>query len=205
MKMNSENEKIIEADSNGEKQTLEKKTNLETSGGPLLVGWEAEIRLFPDFEYVKDVVEWLLERSEKNGVWNWDHVTLNEALVNNGLMEEVRFYMRPKTRSLLAVWTPGKQMVGHPSIVHGGAIAFAFDESFGILFASLGLGPGFTAHLDVDFRKPFAAGTSACLEAHVDRIDRRKVFLKGKLRNGPEGEIYAEGSALFVVAKKNNE
>eukprot|EP00897_Mesotaenium_endlicherianum_P007728 jgi/Mesen1/6984/ME000364S06161 len=193
---------------NGEEERREKTLAVTSRGSSIEISesqpeWEIDLRSRQDLEYAPDIIQYLLSRSESAEAWKWDHVTLKEALVGRGMMDTVRFYMHQDKPALTSVWTLGKDMVGHPKIVHGGAIAFAFDESFGILFASLNLGPGFTANLNVDYRKPFPAQHAGCLVAEVDTRDRRKVFLKAVLRDGPEGVLYAEAKALFIVAKKD--
>lgn len=164
--------------------------------------WERELRSDPSLEFAPDILKYLNLRNEQTGGLKWEHATMKQALVNMNLMEEVRCYMAPEKNQLFAVWTFGREMVGHPKVVHGGAIGFAFDESFGILYASLGRGPGFTANLSIDYRKPFPAQTAGCLQAEVVKTDRRKVYLSGKMRTKRDGEIYAEATALFIVAKK---
>ena len=64
---------------------------------------------------------------------------------------------------------------GHPSIVHGGAIASVLDDTFGVLFFASRLGNGFTANLNVNYRKPLAAGTDVTVHVAVDRVEGRKV------------------------------
>jgi acyl-coenzyme A thioesterase PaaI-like protein len=94
---------------------------------------------------------------------------------------------------------------GHPTIVHGGATAAIFDDTFGALFISSRQGNGFTANLTVNYRKPVIAGTHLVLEAHVDRVETgrsgsRKVYFAGTLRDRDVPSIvYTEATALFIV------
>ena len=37
--------------------------------------------------------------------------------------------------------------------------------------------------------------------AHLDRVERRKIFLSAQVEDKPGGVLYARGSALFVVPK----
>ncbi|CAI5973999.1 unnamed protein product [Closterium sp. NIES-64] len=106
-------------------------------------------------------------------------------------------------------------MVGHPQVVHGGATAFAFDETFGVLFgpcflsqshplspalacscllpadraclyrSMLGVGHGFTANISVNYRKPLPAAFTACMHVALDRVEGRKYFLCGSIRSDP--------------------
>jgi acyl-coenzyme A thioesterase PaaI-like protein len=94
---------------------------------------------------------------------------------------------------------------GHPSIVHGGALSAVFDDVFGALFVASRQGNGFTANLNVNYRKPVMAGTNLVIEARIDRIETgltgsRKVHFSGTLRDRDDQSIlYTEASALFVV------
>eukprot|EP00270_Netrium_digitus_P015249 TRINITY_DN5317_c0_g1_i4.p1 TRINITY_DN5317_c0_g1~~TRINITY_DN5317_c0_g1_i4.p1 ORF type:complete len:186 (-),score=46.36 TRINITY_DN5317_c0_g1_i4:56-613(-) len=140
---------------------------------------EEDILRIQGITYTPDVFDYLIPLNA--GIWdlsNYSHQSLKIALVARGLMEDVRFYMGEK--HLFALWKFGSEMVGHPGIAHGGAIAFAFDESFGILFASLCLGMGLTANLNVNYRK---------------------VYLRAVLQDAPNGTTYAEAMALFVIPK----
>ena len=99
---------------------------------------------------------------------------------------------------------------GHPTIVHGGALAAVFDDCFGALFVASRFGNGFTANLSIDYRRPVPAGTDLILDVHIDRVETgkkgsKKIFFKGVLRApgtsdaGVAPVIYTEGTALFVV------
>eukprot|EP00270_Netrium_digitus_P015247 TRINITY_DN5317_c0_g1_i1.p1 TRINITY_DN5317_c0_g1~~TRINITY_DN5317_c0_g1_i1.p1 ORF type:complete len:207 (-),score=48.32 TRINITY_DN5317_c0_g1_i1:56-676(-) len=161
---------------------------------------EEDILRIQGITYTPDVFDYLIPLNA--GIWdlsNYSHQSLKIALVARGLMEDVRFYMGEK--HLFALWKFGSEMVGHPGIAHGGAIAFAFDESFGILFASLCLGMGLTANLNVNYRKPFMANSNGCLHASIDKVEGRKVYLRAVLQDAPNGTTYAEAMALFVIPK----
>ncbi|GBG61783.1 hypothetical protein CBR_g23742 [Chara braunii] len=103
------------------------------------------------------------------------------ALVNAGLMEAVRYYFCERKSQVYAAWTFGLGMVGNPGILHGGATAFALDETFGVLYGSLRVGPGFTANLDVNYKR---------------------IFMDALVRDGPDGVVYAQSTALYVIASK---
>lgn len=74
------------------------------------------------------------------------------------------------------------QLCGYPGIVHGGASAALLDDAYGMLFFSLGLGLGFTARLEIDYRKPIPAGSYAVLTLRLQEQERRKVWLQGEIR-----------------------
>ncbi|CAI5488152.1 unnamed protein product, partial [Closterium sp. Naga37s-1] len=97
-----------------------------------------------------------------------------DALESSGAVRPVRFYLSPSRNALHCTWCFSQVMVGHPQVVHGGATAFAFDETFGVLFAMLGVGHGFTANISVNYRKPLPAAFTACMHVALDRVEGRK-------------------------------
>eukprot|EP00243_Klebsormidium_subtile_P003152 TRINITY_DN16317_c0_g1_i1.p1 TRINITY_DN16317_c0_g1~~TRINITY_DN16317_c0_g1_i1.p1 ORF type:complete len:215 (-),score=66.87 TRINITY_DN16317_c0_g1_i1:332-976(-) len=139
----------------------------------------------------------------------WDHMNMKKALVRLQLMDSTLWFLPALQRDgernqLCGIWRFGESMVGHPHVTHGGAIAFAFDESFGVLFASAFAYQGvlgMTANLSVDYKKPFPANKHALLRARVENVERRKVFMKATLQDGPSGAVYAESKALFIILK----
>jgi acyl-coenzyme A thioesterase PaaI-like protein len=89
--------------------------------------------------------------------------------------------------------TYGAQYEGPPGHVHGGMIAAMFDEMLG--FAQLG--PGFTAYLKVDYRKPTPLNRQLTLRAWVDRTERRKRWIRGT--STLDGVLIAEAEGLFIA------
>jgi len=99
----------------------------------------------------------------------------------------------------------GESACGHPGIVHGGALAASFDDAFGSLFFSQHIGNGFTARLEVDYKRPVPAGTPLRLVTRVDSIQGRKVWmsstLQGRPAAGEEAPVFAVAKSLFLVAR----
>ena len=88
----------------------------------------------------------------------------------------------------------GDSMVGHPHVTHGGAISFAFDESFGVLFASAFAYQGvlgMTANLSVDYKKPYPANKHALLRARVENVERRKVKRRSSTPRARNGGLHS--------------
>lgn len=90
--------------------------------------------------------------------------------------------------------------LGRNGAVHGGAVAMLFDTVLGLTSSVLTGGPyQRTAYLHVDYRHIVPIDQELQVEAGVDRVDRRKIFVSGSLRAGET--LLAEGSALFVLLK----
>ncbi len=96
---------------------------------------------------------------------------------------------------LLGSATFGAAYEGPPGCVHGGYIAAAFDELLGASQSMSGA-QGMTARLEVSYRRPTPLGEPLHLEGWVDRIDGRKIFVKGTM--GTADHVTAEAEGLFI-------
>ena len=93
----------------------------------------------------------------------------------------------------------GAAYEGPPWHVHGGMVAAMFDELLG--FAQLG--PGFTAYLKVDYRKPTPLNRALELAAWVDHIDGRKRIIRGTCML--DGVLLSEAEGLFIAPKGDSD
>lgn len=87
---------------------------------------------------------------------------------------------------------------GPPGYVHGGFIALAFDELFGLTNARLGQ-PGMTGTLSVKYRSPTPLHREVQLEAWIERMEGRRVITRGELRDGEK--LCAEAEGLFIALR----
>jgi acyl-coenzyme A thioesterase PaaI-like protein len=95
----------------------------------------------------------------------------------------------------------GEAYEGPPSSVHGGVIASAYDQILALAAIASDAG-GPTASLSVQFRKLTPLRTPLRFEAWAERIDGRKVFVRGMCRMAsggePDGDILSESEGMFV-------
>lgn len=107
----------------------------------------------------------------------------------------VRYFRRSDDALMGRAWFgPGTQ--GPPGHVHGGAVAALLDEGMG--FAAWMVGYRVVAaHIEVDFRAMPPLGAIVTLEARVDRVEGRKVFMKARLELG-DGTLASEATGLFL-------
>jgi acyl-coenzyme A thioesterase PaaI-like protein len=85
---------------------------------------------------------------------------------------------------------------GRPGIAHGGALAAALDDLLGAMLTVVDRQLSVTARLVVDFRALARLHRDLDLLGWCERIDGRKVHLRGEIRDGET--VIAEGRALFV-------
>jgi acyl-coenzyme A thioesterase PaaI-like protein len=87
--------------------------------------------------------------------------------------------------------------LGRNGAVHGGAVAMLFDSLLGYTAFKLSRSRAQrTAFLHVDYRKIAPVETRLQVDAGIDRIEDRKIFVAGRLLDGDA--VLAEAHALFV-------
>ena len=84
---------------------------------------------------------------------------------------------------------------GAPGYAHGGAVTTILDDALGMLLFVLRR-PAVTARIEVDFRSPAYIGHPFDVEAWVDAIDGRKLWMLAELREGDE--VIAAARSLFL-------
>lgn len=92
--------------------------------------------------------------------------------------------------------TFGRWFMGGGMAVHGGAVSLLFDEVLGILASVAAKTITRTAYLHTDFRALTPIDAELDVSAWIDRIEGRKIFVKGELRHGDV--VCAESDALFL-------
>jgi acyl-coenzyme A thioesterase PaaI-like protein len=90
--------------------------------------------------------------------------------------------------------------LGRNGAAHGGAVAQLFDGLLGYAaFTLSGSRAQRTAFLHVDYRKIALVEEELQVDARIDGIEDRKIFVSGRLRDG--AAVVAEAHALFVKLK----
>jgi acyl-coenzyme A thioesterase PaaI-like protein len=90
--------------------------------------------------------------------------------------------------------------LGRNNAVHGGEIAHVFDSVLGLASAVLTGGPRQrTAYLHVNYRQIVPIEKELQVEAGVERVEGRKIFVTGRLCDGDA--VLTDAEALFVVLK----
>nr|WP_090343933.1 PaaI family thioesterase [Mycolicibacterium malmesburyense]CRL75158.1 thioesterase superfamily protein [Mycolicibacterium malmesburyense] len=90
--------------------------------------------------------------------------------------------------------------LGRNGAAHGGSVAQLFDALLGFTaFRLSGSRAQRTAFLHIDYRKIALVEREFQVEAGIDRIEGRKIFVSGRLLDGDA--VLAEAQALFVKLK----
>lgn len=88
---------------------------------------------------------------------------------------------------------------GAPGLAHGGLLACAFDEALGTAVGHLLRRPAVTGRLETDFLRPVPVGTVLFIDAHIDGVAGRKVYVSAEGRmDSPVGHIAVRARAVFV-------
>ena len=101
----------------------------------------------------------------------------------------------------------GKDLCGHPGIIHGGFLATMLDEGMArCCFAALPNKVGMTANLNINYRAPAPAGAFVVLRAKTTKVEGRKAWVEGHIETlVGEGEtpvILADATALFIEPRQ---
>src|SRR5262245_43008127 len=90
---------------------------------------------------------------------------------------------------------------GPPGCVHGGVIAAAFDQIFNVANLMHGM-PGPTASLRLRFRRPTPLAAALRFEGWHERVEERRVHVRGRLLVGDQVTVEAEGTFALVPVER---
>ncbi|KAJ3051068.1 hypothetical protein HK097_007948 [Rhizophlyctis rosea] len=112
------------------------------------------------------------------------------------------FHNKDQTE-IIAIIHVGERMCGHDGIVHGGVLSTLMDEMLArCTIPSLPNHIGFTANLNINFRKPVRANQFLILHSRLKRLDGRKAYGEAWIEGiDGQGVKYVEAEALFVSPK----
>ena len=90
--------------------------------------------------------------------------------------------------------------LGRNGAVHGGSLGMLFDTALGMTSSVLTGGPyQRTAYLKINYRHIVPIEKELQIEAEIDRVEGRKIFVSGRLSDGDT--LLTEADALFVRLK----
>ncbi|ULN50344.1 PaaI family thioesterase [Mycolicibacterium goodii] len=121
-------------------------------------------------------------------------------LPNRGNVSSVPVHLEVEDNRIVGTAYFRRFHLGRNGAVHGGALSLLFDSLLGFTAAKLTRSPyQRTAYLHVNYRKIAPIEKELQVDAGVDRIEGRKIFVTGRLCDGPD--VLTEAEALFVRLK----
>ncbi|TPX77435.1 hypothetical protein CcCBS67573_g01318 [Chytriomyces confervae] len=127
------------------------------------------------------------------------HLIRGNALYGPGRIEYSTIAFNPDRRAIVKVVRFGSKLTGHEGVLHGGCTAGFFDDAFGTLFflEARGEFDGVTANLSINYRAPILTPAIVAFVLWIDRIEGRKVFMKGEVRSvaNDADDLSLEGAA----------
>lgn len=124
-------------------------------------------------------------------------------LLNRGNLLAVPFQVSKTDDCRVVGWARFRRFhLGRNGAVHGGAIAMLFDSILGITSSVITRGPyQRTASLHVNYRKVVPVEKELRIDAVVNRVEGRKIFVDVTLSDPEDNAVLTEGQALFVLLK----
>jgi acyl-coenzyme A thioesterase PaaI-like protein len=110
------------------------------------------------------------------------------------------YFRKPREPVLYAKAWFGKNTMGPPGHVHGGAMAATLDEAMGAVCWMNGHRV-VAATITINFVEMLPIETETIVEATIDRVDGRKISLRSTLQD-VSGKTIAEGTGLFIVLRE---
>jgi len=90
--------------------------------------------------------------------------------------------------------------LGRNGAVHGGALGLLFDSVLGMTSGVITGGPRQrTAYLHINYRQVVPIEKELQVDAGVERVEGRKIFVSGRLSDGDK--VLTDSEALFVLLK----
>ena len=169
-------------------------------------------------EHIKDCALARQLRADPNLTESRPHLKIAEAirahnltggtLAGPGMIVVPPYYWNDRRgESMVSIFYLGKDVSGHPGMVHGGLLATLLDEGLArCCFPALPNKVGVTASLQVSYKKPTRAEQYLVLRAKTVKVEGRKAWVEGwiealEVAEGEVPERLVEGSALFIEPK----
>ena len=121
------------------------------------------------------------------------------TFLHEGDRVRIAYFRKPDAPQLYAKAWFGTKTMGPPGHVHGGAMAAALDEAMGAV-CWMNDHKTVAATISVKFLAMLPIESETILEARIERIEGRKIYIHSSLTN-PAGHTVAEGDGLFIVLR----
>ncbi|KAG1293735.1 hypothetical protein G6F66_005828 [Rhizopus arrhizus] len=114
----------------------------------------------------------------------------------------LKFYNKDKTECIM-ISHFGIHLCGHDGIIHGGFAATVLDEMLAyVTIPNLPNFTGFTANLNVDYRKPIIANQWVIIKGKLEKLEGRKAWGKACIET-LEHTLLTEATALYISPRSD--
>ncbi|KAF9144946.1 hypothetical protein BGX30_010896 [Mortierella sp. GBA39] len=129
------------------------------------------------------------------------HLTAGTLRGENMLSVHPIKFERKDQKAIVLFLHLGRSLCGHDGIIHGGLLATLLDEATGMVaLPNLPYHIGFTANLNLNYRKPVKADQFVMIKAEFERGEGRKGYTNASIHD-LDGNTLVECTALFVSPK----
>ena len=105
----------------------------------------------------------------------------------------------------------GRDLVGHPTVVHGGVSTALLDEAMSFMVHMYQVriagdtprNSTFTVNLDINFRGAVPAPGQVVVECRLVKVEGRKYVVHGVMR-GTDGKVLVEAEGLWISMRVAN-
>lgn len=117
------------------------------------------------------------------------------------IVNPVMFYNKTYTE-LTSVLHLGKNICGHDGIIHGGLAATILDEALAyIAFPALPNNIGFTANLNINYKRPIMSDQWVVMKAKLDKLEDRKAYVSASIQSLDGETVFTEATSLYISPK----
>ncbi|KAG0006027.1 hypothetical protein BGZ80_002141 [Entomortierella chlamydospora] len=129
------------------------------------------------------------------------HLTAGSLRGENMLSVAPLKFERKDKKAIVLFMHLGRSLCGHDRIIHGGLLATVLDEATGMVaLPNLPFHVGFTANLNINYRKPVKADQFVMVKAEFEKSEGRKGYTKASIHD-LHGNTLTECTALFISPK----
>ncbi|OLY85781.1 Acyl-coenzyme A thioesterase THEM4 [Smittium mucronatum] len=123
------------------------------------------------------------------------HSTFNQP---DHLLAVPKMFVNKDKKKVIYLFYIGKKLCGHPGIMHGGVQAMLYDEAMARpALLNLPRNTGFTAYLNIQYKKPVIVDQILIMRADLEEIVGRKATVKASIEN-VNGDVLSTAESLFV-------
>ncbi|KAF9352738.1 hypothetical protein BGX26_009487 [Mortierella sp. AD094] len=129
------------------------------------------------------------------------HLTAGTLRGENMLSVTPLKFERKDKKAIVLFMHLGRSLCGHDRIIHGGLLATLLDEATGMIaLPNLPFHIGFTANLNINYRKPVKADQFVMVKAEFEKSEGRKGYTNASIHD-LHGNTLVECTALYISPK----